>query len=86
MLVEQTVKIICVSDLVTIHPKDNVSNCKVTILGLCDATQTCISCGLARRNLQYDHAVRDGQIKLTLQWLNIARANPKFRPAHFAGS
>src|SRR6476619_8303241 len=84
MLVEQAVKIICVSNLFAVHAKDNISDCKITILGLRDSAKPGISCRLTRCNLQYDHAVCDWQLKLTLEWLDVACANTQFWSSHFA--
>ena len=83
MFIEQSIKIIRAGDFVAIHAENNVSDCKVTILSLRDTAQARIRGGLAWRNLQDDHAVRDRQIKLTLQRLNIARADSQLRPAYF---
>ena len=85
MFVQQSVKIIRVGDFVVVHAKNNVSDCKVTILSLGNTAQARIRSGLAWRNLQDNHAVGDRQIKLTLKRLNIASADAQLRPAHFTG-
>ena len=72
MLVQLAVKIIRVCNLFAVHAKNDISDRKVTILGLSDTAQTRIGGGFAGRNLQDDHAVRDWQIKLTPERLNIA--------------